>query len=82
MDLIYVSCCLKKTTKSTGSLATQLVVLGVTSVLIELAALTLYATLCARAGHYAGNRLRGPLERIGGAFLIAAGAKLAAAREA
>lgn len=63
-------------------LATQLVVLGVSSVLIELAALALYATLVARAGQYAGDRLRGPLERVGGAFLVAAGAKLAATRDA
>ncbi len=63
-------------------LATQIVVLGVSSLLIELGALALYATVVARAGHYAGDRLRGPLERVGGAFLVAAGAKLAAARDA
>ena len=63
-----------------GSLAAQVVILGVTGVLIELVVLTLYVALAVRARRLAGERLAGSLERVGGAFLLAAGARLAIAR--
>jgi threonine/homoserine/homoserine lactone efflux protein len=63
-----------------GSLGLQILILGVTGVVIELAVLTLYVTLAVRARRLAGARLAGTLERVGGAFLVAAGARLAVAR--
>ena len=63
-----------------SSLGLQILILGVTGVVIELAVLTLYVTLAVRARRLAGARLAGTLERVGGAFLVAAGARLAVAR--
>ena len=63
-----------------GSVAVQLVVLGVTSVVIELAVLGSYIALAVRARRLAGGRLARPLERVGGALLVAAGARLALVR--
>jgi len=60
-----------------SSVGWQILVLGVSSVLIEFLVLGLYAVAAARAQQLAGARLAGPLERIGGGFLIAAGARLA-----
>ena len=58
----------------------QLVILGVSSLAIELFVLSLYAALAARARAVAGERWSGPLERIGGGFLVAAAARLALVR--
>lgn len=55
----------------------QILVLGASSVLIEFLVLGLYAVVATRAGQLAGAHLAGPLERIGGGLLIAAGARLA-----
>lgn len=63
-----------------ASVGIQLLVLGVSSVAIELAVLALYVTLAVRARRLAGTTLAGPLERVGGAFLVAAGARLALVR--
>lgn len=60
--------------------APQILLLGVSSVLIELVVLALYAAFAVRARRLAGARLSGPLERVGGGFLIAAGARLALIR--
>jgi homoserine/homoserine lactone efflux protein len=56
--------------------ARQVLILGVSSVLIEFVTLTLYVAVAVRARRFAGARLAGPLERIGGGFLVAAGARL------
>lgn len=58
----------------------QVLVLGASSIAIELAVLSLYAALAARARAVAGERWSGPLERIGGGFLVAAAARLALVR--
>jgi homoserine/homoserine lactone efflux protein len=58
----------------------QLVILGVSSLVIELFVLSLYAALAARARAVAGQRWSGPLERVGGGFLVAAAARLAMVR--
>jgi len=63
-----------------GSVGTQMLVLGASSVVIELLALTLYSLGAVRARAVAGARVAGLLERIGGGLLVAAGAKLVAAR--
>ena len=60
--------------------APQILLLGVSSVLIELVVLALYACFAVRARRLAGARLSGALERIGGGFLVAAGARLALVR--
>lgn len=60
-----------------GSVAWQIMVLGVSSVLIEFLVLGIYVVAAARARQLAGARLAGPLERIGGALLVVAGARLA-----
>ena len=58
----------------------QVLVLGVSSVLIELVVLALYVAFAVRARRLAGARLAGPLEKIGGGVLVAAGARLALTR--
>jgi homoserine/homoserine lactone efflux protein len=63
-----------------GPVGMQLLVLGVSSVLIELAVLALYVALAVRARRLAGARLAAPLERVGGGLLVAAGARLALLR--
>jgi homoserine/homoserine lactone efflux protein len=61
-------------------MAPQILVLGVSSVLIELVALALYVLVAVRGRRLAGARLAGPLERAGGALLVAAGVRLALVR--
>jgi len=61
-------------------MAPQVLILGASSVLIELVVLTGYALASARARQWAGDRLQVPLQRIGGLFLVGAGARLAAIR--
>ena len=58
----------------------QILILGASSVLIELAVLALYAALAVRTRRLAGSRWSGSLERVGGGFLVAAGARLALLR--
>jgi homoserine/homoserine lactone efflux protein len=60
--------------------ARQVLVLGISSVLIEFVALTCFTLGAVRARRMAGIRLAGPLERLGGSLLVAAGARLAAVR--
>jgi homoserine/homoserine lactone efflux protein len=63
-----------------ASIAWQLLVLGLTGIVIEITVLTSYVAVAVRARRVAGARLAGPLERIGGGFLVAAGARLALVR--
>jgi homoserine/homoserine lactone efflux protein len=63
-----------------GSVGFQVLILGTSSLVIELAVLSLYAWLAARARAVAGERWSGPLERVGGGFLVAAAARLALVR--
>jgi homoserine/homoserine lactone efflux protein len=60
-----------------GSVPWQILVLAISSVAIEFMVLSLYAALAARARSIATTRFSSSLERIGGACLIAAGARLA-----
>lgn len=60
-----------------GSVPTQLFILGVSSVLIELVALSIYAFGAVHAGRVAGPRVSRALERVGGGLLVAAGLRLA-----
>lgn len=61
-----------------GSVPAQLLVLGMSSVTIELIALGCYAFGAVRAGRVAGRRVANVLQRVGGGLLVAAGARLAA----
>ena len=63
-----------------AAVAPQVLVLGLSSVLIEFVVLTLYVTAVARARQLAGARFAGTLERAGGGVLMAAGLRLALAR--
>lgn len=60
-----------------ASVGWQILVLGVSSVLIEFLVLGAYALAAVRARKIAGAHLGGPLERIGGGLLVVAGARLA-----
>jgi threonine/homoserine/homoserine lactone efflux protein len=60
----------------------QVAILGLTSVVIEFGVLAFYVWLAARAGAYAGNRWTAWLQRVSGAFIVAAGARLALTRSA
>jgi homoserine/homoserine lactone efflux protein len=61
-------------------LTPQLVTLGATSAAIELTVLAAYAWLACRAGRVVGAHAARWLERAGGAFLVAAGVRLAMSR--
>jgi len=55
-----------------------MLILGLSSMVIELGVLGLYVILSQRARGLSGNRrLAGPLTRVGGALLVGAGARLA-----
>lgn len=60
----------------------QIMVLGASSIVIEFFALAVYVAVAVRARQLAGSRLAGPLQRVGGGFLVAAGARLAVTRSA
>ena len=78
--LIFFIALLPQFIDPTGSVPTQVVMLGASSVVIELTALVVYALGAVRLGAFAGERLAGFLERVGGGLLVAAGAQLAAIR--
>ena len=63
-----------------ASVGGQVLILGASSIAIEFIVLAFYVALAVRARRIAGTRLAGPLERIGGGLLVAAGARLALVR--
>ena len=63
-----------------ASIARQILILGTSSVLIEWLVLSLYVGVTVRARAAVGTRWGGSLERVGGGFLVAAGARLALLR--
>jgi homoserine/homoserine lactone efflux protein len=78
--LVFFMALLPQFIDPTASVATQVVVLGASSVVIELLALAVYALGAVRARAVAGARVAGLLERVGGGLLVAAGARLAVVR--
>jgi threonine/homoserine/homoserine lactone efflux protein len=79
--LIFFTAILPQFIDPAARVAFQVTVLGISSVLIELAVLGLYVLACHGARSWVREpRLIAPLERLGGVFLIAAGARLAAIR--
>jgi len=63
-----------------ASVGAQVVILGISSIIIEFLVLSGYAALAARARELAGSRWSRSIERLGGGFLVAAGARLALVR--
>ncbi len=78
--LVFFVALLPQFIDPSNSVASQLLILGFSSVVIELAALVLYAHVAVRAGHLAGPGMARALERVGGGLLVAAGARLAVLR--
>jgi threonine/homoserine/homoserine lactone efflux protein len=74
--LVFFTALLPQFLDANAALPAQLFILGATSIVVELAVLTAYAGAATRAGHVAGRQLAAPLQRIGGALLIGAGARL------
>jgi homoserine/homoserine lactone efflux protein len=78
--LVFFLALLPQFIDSSASVLPQVLILGVSSVVIELAVLALYARAAVHARRVAGGRLTTPLKRVGGALLLAAGARLVVAR--
>jgi homoserine/homoserine lactone efflux protein len=78
--LVFFTALLPQFVAPTAPVAPQVFLLGISSVFIELCVLTLYATLAANGKRWAGARFATAMERIGGGFLVAAGARLALTR--
>jgi homoserine/homoserine lactone efflux protein len=75
--LVFFIALLPQFINPSGSVPWQILVLGISSVVIELLVLSLYAALASRARTISAARFSSALERVGGAILIAAGARLA-----
>ena len=76
--LIFFSAILPQFVDPHGAIGWQMLILGLSSMVIELGVLGLYVILSQRARGLSGNRrLAGPLTRVGGALLVGAGARLA-----
>jgi threonine/homoserine/homoserine lactone efflux protein len=58
----------------------QMAILGATSIVIEIAALSVYLAICDRARTTVGPAVQRGLQRAGGGLLVAAGAQLATLR--
>ena len=78
--LVFFIALLPQFINPAAAVAPQVLVLGLSSVLIEFVVLTLYVTAATRARQLAGVRFAGTLERAGGGVLMAAGLRLALAR--
>jgi threonine/homoserine/homoserine lactone efflux protein len=78
--LVFFAALLPQFVDPGAPVAWQVGLLGASSVLIELLVLALYAAAAARARRWAGSRVATHVERAGGAFLVAAGARLALVR--
>jgi homoserine/homoserine lactone efflux protein len=75
--LVFFIALLPQFINPAASVPWQILILGISSVVIESMVLGLYAVLAARARTMTGARFSSSLERVGGACLIAAGARLA-----
>jgi homoserine/homoserine lactone efflux protein len=78
--LVFFIALLPQFIEPAHSIGMQILVLWITSQTIELAVLSLYVVAAVRARRLAGAGLAASLERIGGGFLVAAGARLAFVR--
>ena len=78
--LVFFVALLPQFIDPTAPVGRQILILGTSSVMIEWLVLSLYVTLTVRARAAVGTRWAGSLERVGGGFLVAAGARLALLR--
>jgi threonine/homoserine/homoserine lactone efflux protein len=78
--LVFFMALLPQFIESSARVTYQVVLVGLTSVVIEFFMLMIYVALGVRARAVAGSQLDGLLQRIGGGFLVAAGARLAVVR--
>jgi threonine/homoserine/homoserine lactone efflux protein len=75
--LVFFVALLPQFINPAASVPLQILVLGVTSLVIEFLVLGSYASVAARARHLGNGRWSTTLERVGGGCLIAAGTRLA-----
>jgi homoserine/homoserine lactone efflux protein len=76
--LVFFTAILPQFVDASGQVGLQLLILGLTSIVIELAVLGLYVMACHQARGLSTNaRFAAPLERACGVLLIGAGARLA-----
>jgi homoserine/homoserine lactone efflux protein len=78
--LVFFVAMLPQFIDASAPVGRQIFILGASSVLIEFSVLALYVALAVRTRRLAGARWSGALERVGGGFLVAAGARLALLR--
>ncbi len=79
--LVFFTALLPQFFDPRGNVASQVAILGVSSVVIEFVVLSIYVAACHRARRWArAPRVAVPLQRLGGALLVGAGARLAAVR--
>ncbi|MBW2242259.1 MAG: LysE family translocator [Deltaproteobacteria bacterium] len=76
-SLVFFTALLPQFLDPERALGTQVAVLGVSSVVIEMLALGVYAFAASRARGFASGRWVDRIQRIGGGFLLAAGLRLA-----
>lgn len=77
--LVFFAAILPQFIDPRGSVGWQMLILGASSIVIEIAVLSLYVAASRRARALARSpRFAAPLERLGGLLLIGAGARLAA----
>jgi homoserine/homoserine lactone efflux protein len=81
--LLFFTAILPQFIDPRGAVGTQILVLGVSSVLIELVALTAYGAAASAARSWTHRpRIGTVLQRVGGAMLVGAGVQLASMRRA
>jgi len=78
--LIFFLALLPQFVDPTVRVGFQLLVLGISGLVIELVVLSIYVTLAVRVRRVAGAGLARPLERLGGGVLTALGLRMALAR--
>ena len=75
--LVFFIALLPQFIDSQAPVPAQILILGASSILIEFVVLSAYAAIAVRTRELAGRRWSRALERAGGGFLVAAGARLA-----
>jgi len=79
--IVFFTAILPQFVDPSAAIVPQIVILGITSIAIELGVLSAYVATCHAARGLVGEtRFARRLQRLGGAFLITAGARLAVSR--
>lgn len=80
--IVFFTAILPQFVEPSAAIVPQIVILGVSSLVIELVVLSAYVATCHAARGLVGEtRFTLRLQRLGGAFLVVAGAKLAISRQ-